>query len=170
MKRQFPQQTLGVTLPQPVFGTTLGAATFPSAEPVSILVASSAIFEIGDRVKVGAGSATPEMAEIVQIADGTHITIATAKAHANGAFVQLSYPLSSFYLQTLDGATGHYYVGKGSAVDSTHYIAKLVKVAADVQPVEFSDAQIYGGNPGSSEEWWINGTAGDKYAASLSYV
>ena len=169
MKRSFPQQTIGATgVAQPAFGTTLTAATFASAAPVALAVTNSDGFYKGDRVKLSAGLAAAEIVEILDVPDATHITVSTTKNHANGDFVQLVAPLSSFYLQSVDGNTAVTYVGDKN-VSATRYFSKIIQVAAGQQPTDFYDAQVFGANPGSTEEWWVFGTLNDKFAPSFTY-
>jgi hypothetical protein len=179
MKLTFPQQSIAATnTAQPAVGTTLTAAIAPSTIPVggspipqSVAVASSAVFKKGWKAVIGAGTANQEVVDVVGIPDATHITIANLRAHSNGEFAQPHYPISSFFLQRVDGDTTPMWVGSSNlgsgATPTTGIMAKLTGVAASSQPQEFSSANNYGANPTNISEYWVYGTAATVYNVSL---
>lgn len=169
MKRTFKNQmSIGATnTPQPLVGTTLTALINAGAGAANVAVADSTLFAVNDLCIVGAGTAAAETVKITGIPDATHISVSTANAHANGAFVQLSLAISSLYVQREDGDAAALYIGSSINMTATAYlISKLVGVAALTQPEEFSDNLILPDKKENLQEYWVYGTLNTVYTVS----
>lgn len=170
--------------PQPLVGTTLTAAvvaqvTVPSTSPSDALstlpVADSSMFLNGDWVILDStGAAGEERVQVFTVPDGTHIQVKGMKSnHANGAFVRLAQLMNSVYVQAKDGNVGALFIGTSSALvkaTGAFVIAKLVQVAAGVQPVEFSSTRSGLANCDDLGQLWIDGTTADSYLPSIGQV
>jgi hypothetical protein len=169
--------------PQPIFGTTTSAACAPAAPPgstqsanintqVEITVADSSFFSPQDPVMADVG-ANQERTTIVSVPDSTHIIVAglTLK-HASGIYVYLAVPMSSLYVQTLDGNTGYIMVGTSPSMviaTGVFCMSKLQPVTATTQPVELSSAiQGFSGPLNTSQLWFDGSHTGDKILPSFS--
>jgi len=168
--------------PAPVFGTTTTAAIAPASAPgntqnyqqnatVNIPVTDSSFFVKGDKVNVDVG-ANEETAYVYAVPDSTHVTVAgLALSHASGIFIYLSGSISAVYIQTVDANSGAIYIGnKSTMVKATgvNCIAKLQPVNSGVQPIDFSSTIAGFPGPLSFNEWWYDGSTGDKILPSVS--
>jgi hypothetical protein len=84
--------------------------------------------------------------------------------------VILNVPLTTLYVQALDGNAGALGIGTAHDVSLStglHMIAKIIPVAANAPPGDFSSANVYGASPQSTAEFWIVGTAADSYLPSF---
>lgn len=180
MKRAFKKYTIvaGGT-PQPLIGTTLGAATGPSGtdqngDPsnVNVLVADSSMFRGGDWAVIGTTAGGDEERVFVQkVPDATHITVkGMAKAHLNGAFVRLGIQAQSVYVQTIQGNAAAIYIGTQALVKATlaNVLAVLYFFAAPTQPVDWTDPTRSTPDGTETSDFWVDGTTGDGYLPSLT--
>ena len=164
---------------QPLAGTAVTAAVAPSLQPVNVTVASSAIFELMDWVKLVDPSTSPiteETLQVIKIPDSTHVTLSkvqgegVANAYTTSSFVQLSLSINNVYIETKAGNTGIIFVGSNPAVSSStgaYGITAIGFVPAGVAPTWFSSAETMGNNPDASGDYWVVGTSGDKYMVTL---
>ena len=178
MKRTFPSLfTVGATnTAQPLVGTLLTAnVSSGGSVPVSIPVASSAIFRVNDRVEIGIGSSVAEITFVNTIPDSTHITAIIKNAHnnvANNNSIALHQAIAGLYVQPSAGDSGILYLGNNIAMSNNSYLVKaLTNVAANVQPYDWNDDEQGSGiNPLNTREYWAYGTANDTYNVVLTII
>ena len=168
--------------PQPVFGTTLGAATGPATSnvggtqsasvnsQVTVQVADSSFFLAGDLVNFDVG-ASEEKTSVVSVTDGTHIVVAgLTKSHAISTYVRLAMNATNVYIQTPDGNTGPIWIGtKSTMATSTGVfcLKKLLYVAANAIPTDLLVEAAGFPGPLSLAEFFFDGTTnGDKILPS----
>lgn len=157
--------------PQPLVGTTLGAATLVSATPQSVLVADSSMFKQGDWAVIGTVAVGDEERQLVtKVVDATHIKVnQLEKAHANGAYVRSGILINSVYVQRdVSSAGGLLYIGAQGIVKATfaNVVATLFNSTTG-QPIDFGDSRGDSTDAGSAGDWFIDGTTGDKYLPSF---
>lgn len=160
--------------PQPLIGTTLGAATVVSSTPVNVLVGDSSMFKSGDWAWFGTIAGSDEERQLViSVPDGTHIKVQKLDvAHLNGAVVRLGNLANSFYVQCKKGNAGSIFVGTQgmNKTGLVKVIAELLPFAAGVQPIDLGDTRSFGGNATSVGDLWVDGTTGDGYSPSVGIV
>lgn len=175
---------------QPVFGTTLTAATTPSTDvftgtnspgtsppPITLTVASSVGLKVDDRVLVGpkanftpANAKSLDQGTIASIVDATHITVqGLLQAHASGDFLVLNETAS--FVQVLPvAAAAVIYLGNASTVaaaDSS--VFDVIAPVTGAQPTYWHQSFTTGlGNSYMTSEYWIAGTATQTFVARFT--
>lgn len=160
--------------PQPLVGTTLGAAVqIPSSSDtlVSLAVADSSMFLAGDLAILGSPGTSEERVQVTAVPDATHVTVrGVQKAHASGSFLRLSLLMNSLFIQTKDGNAGPIFVGMSNSLDKVtgaFVIAKLFNVALGGQPTEFGTTPTGVANSEDLGQIWVDGTTNDSYLPSV---
>lgn len=166
------QPLVFTTLTNAVPGGTSGAQNYA--------VGDSSLFDEGDWVIIGSQQGQDEERVLINaIPDGTHIQVQQPAgnglfiAHNANVFVRPAIGVASLYVQAKDGNLGDLFIGtQGVLTDGTKAIKKMTKVAAAVQPNDFSDSPSTdcGPNPQDLGEYWIAGTATDSYLASYTKI
>lgn len=183
--RGFGYQTVLGT-PQPVFGTTLTAAsanptpdpytgtTDPRSQPSSLVLAvtNPYIFRKGDKVIVGAGT-TFEQTNTTQMDLGTVTVVNTGastitvsgltRAHASGEFVVLSIQAS---IITIIANANLLYLGE----DFTVGVASKTLVALIGASGSYGIGISGMGNVYGTAHFWLLGTAADTFLPSLTTI
>lgn len=173
---------------QPVFGTTLTAATVspaqttagnrpPASAPAqTIAVTSTAGFVQNDRVLVGpkasftaALRSTLDEGTVTAIVDSTHMkVVGLTQNHASTDYVVLDEP-ASFVSIVPVAASAFMYIGTDSTVSSTDtstfdVIGKLGGTA--VEPTYWSVSPTTGkADSYQTSQYWLDGTAADTFVA-----
>jgi hypothetical protein len=179
------------TVAQPIFGTTLTAASTFSVDrftgnnkpgsttpPVTLTVASSVGMKVDDRILVGlfasftnaARLANPQALDqgtIASIVDATHITVqGLLKNHASGEYVVLNETASYIQLIPVTVAS-QFLVGTDSSTSLTDPSVYAVGTPAYWNPLVQPTAT---GCTYQTCEAWLLGTAADTYVASFYQV
>lgn len=179
------------TVAQPLFGTTLTAASTHSIDrfhggnrpgtttpPITLTVASSVGMKVGDRVLVGpfasftnsAKLANPQALDqggIASIVDATHITVQGLLVnHASGEYVVLDEVAS--YIQLIPvSIAGQFLVGTDSSTGLTDPSVYAAGTPTYWNPLVQPTAT---GCTYQTCEAWLLGTAADTYVASFYQV
>lgn len=182
-------QTLGAAA-QPVFGTTLTAAFTPTPdsytgnyEPRSqpahatVAVASTAWFRVGDKAGIGPAGGPYDFFRITAIGSATAMTLTGGtKAHASGEFVILGVDAARIKIDmtTVGATTDITYIGEDNTVGSTSTtLFAIISGATTGIPIVgggYDIGQSSVGNVYGTSHYWILGTSGDKYLASITTV
>lgn len=164
---------------QPLIGTAVTAAVQKSTAAVNVAVADSSIFELQDWVILVDPSTTPvtkERLAVVSIPDSTHVTVSAVKSggvannYTTSSFLQLGVSINNVYIQSKAGNAAVIAIGTDPAVSSStgaYAMTLLSPVASGVDPTWFSSSLTMANNPQTAGDYWVVGTAGDKYLASL---
>jgi hypothetical protein len=182
-------QTIATTgTAQPVFGTKMNGAgqlapdpfsgkTGPGSNPSqSILpVASIVGFAKNHRVLVGPIGGPYDQGSIFALnAVGPTMTVqGLQKAHASGEVVILNEDVSQVTIIPVAGNAGSLYVGNASTVSATD--SSLFDIMGPEtnpgQPTYWHNPPSLGAGGGyKTSEYWIEGTAGDKFMARYSVL
>jgi hypothetical protein len=181
------QTVASSTVAQPLFGTTLTAASKFSVDrftgsnspgmttpPIAMTVASSAGMQVGDRVLVGllanftkANRLLLDQGTVASIVDGTHITVqGLLKNHASGEYVVLNETAS--YIQLIPVTiAGQFLVGTDSSTSLTDPSVYAAGTATYWNPLVQPTAT---GCTYQTCEAWLLGTAADTFVASFYQV
>jgi hypothetical protein len=164
---------------QPLIYTPLTAAVTGPLEKysggsqlVSIPVTSSAIFVAKDYVTLMSLTGTnKERLMIESIPDSTHILVrgmTIARLATDLAVLSSTNVITT--VQALDGnaaALGIANGPSGSLTTGAGLVFKMVQTASGTQPQYFSSALLGLGNAEFMDDFWMVGTAGDKYLPSV---
>jgi hypothetical protein len=178
--RAFKYFSIGTTgTAQPLIGTTLSAAVaVPTNVPdlnvalTTLPVVDNSMFHAGDWVMLDStGAAAEERVLVFSVFGTTSISVkGMLNAHASGAFVRLAVLANDIYVQPADGNAAALYVGNSSSLTTlgAFAIKKLIQTTGGTQPQEFYISRRSSGiNPEDIGQYWIAGTAADKYLASF---
>lgn len=183
--RGFGNQTLLATA-QPLIGTTLTAAIFPSPDQatgslaagnansqVVSPVASAANFRKGDRVLLGVAATFSQAATVnsdsgfVQAVDliGNKLTInGLQRNHASGEFVVLSIQASRVKIQT--NASSVYLGGDSTVAAGSSTLAEILLPGQSYDIGPSSPADVYG----TGGYWVASASASDTYLPSITTI
>jgi hypothetical protein len=175
MQRTFGLQTLTGTA-QPLFGDVMTAAMIlPQANGVGIItVANNKIYEPGDRLLLDPEAADQDIVLVQQRvpASTTQLYVISEggvvlNPHANGTVIALSIPAGDVVVQANFGVTNAIYLGK----DNTITNAGVGNVVYNVTPNTPFRATYSGThNTVRTSDFWIVGTAADKFIASANQI
>lgn len=169
--------------PQPLIGTTLGAATTnkvgKQGDPpiqITLTVVDSSFFSPGDDAALlTTAGLNPLTVSVVSIPDATHVVVLGLFlfTYASGSYLSLATNVNSPYVQCKPGNAG--VIGIGSKYDvnlttGVHLIAILEPTASPTQPIDFSTVRPGFMNPESLANYWAIGTSGDYYLPSFGAV
>lgn len=139
------------------------------------------MFAQGDLVVVTDTSKSPAVIAKLQVAsvpDSTHVVLTSQQGGgvptlASGTFVQLATPCNNVTIQCKATNTAALVVGCNPAMSTStgaYSIAVLAQTAAGSQPNMLQLSESQGANLESAADYWIAGTAGDSYLASLGLM
>ncbi len=175
------------TVAQPLFGTTLTAASTFSVDrftgktnpgsttpPITMAVTSSKGFQVGDRVLVGplanftkANRILLDQGGVASIVDATHITVqGLTQNHVSGEYVVLNETASYIQLIPVTIAAG-FYVGTDSSTSATDSSVYAAGTPTYWNPLVQPTAT---GCTYQTCEAWLLGTAGDTFLPSFYQV
>lgn len=168
--------------PQPLIGTKLTGAVAPSDAPVTVAVADSGNFEVGDTVNLydnaGGYPAATETLYIDAIPDATHVVVSLPQgqgvrgSYSTSGWLVLNVRANHLYIQSKVGNAASIWVGSDARMSSAtgaYAIAELSAVTAG-QPIEFTLQETVGRFPETPANLWVEGTAGDKFLVVLGML
>lgn len=187
MKRAFAGgffSILATGTPQPLVGSALTAPIGPSSVPVSVPVSSSAFAQVGDWVLLVDPTQNPVLRErllVLKVVDATHILVAASgqvdaggvkNSFPAGAWVQLACNTSRVYLQLKNANAAGLWLGTDPAMSSATgaYCIAYLDTVLSGQPIDITQDEPTGQYPETPANYWVVGTAGDKYLATLGIV
>lgn len=178
-------QTIGGSS-QPVFGTTLSAASTASVDrftgtnrpgtttpPITLTVASTVGMVQDDHVAVGPKASfttalrgTLDHGVIASIVDATHITVqGLTQNHASGEYVVLD-EVASLVQVTPVGNTGIIYLGTDSTVSPTDgSVFDAIPIGASVLTYWHLSPTTDNSDSYQTSQYWVDGTSDDKFVA-----
>lgn len=170
--------------PQPLLGQALTAAVLPSTNPVNVAVGNSADFQVGDWAILfdnSGPSLVQEAVLVMAIVDSTHVKVGhsgdviapgiTGNYTTSGWLIQAS-KCNSVYIQTKKGNAADIWIGTNASMSSAtgaYCYADLTAVLSG-QPIELTAQEQVGQYPDTPANFWVEGTAGDKYLVTLGLV
>lgn len=173
MQRTFGLQTLTGSA-QPLFGDAMTAAmVLPLHHNVgTITVADSSKYQAGDRILLDPGAADQDIVLVQAKPTGTTLSVvsegdAPLHPHANGTVMALSIPVADVVVQANFGTTNPQYLGQDNTVTSAG-AGKVVYVVTVNTPYRATYAA--GWNTVRTSDFWIAGTAADKFVASANQI
>lgn len=193
MNRSFKYFTIqaGGT-PQPLVGSYLTAAVTAAQVaaanvngnimvPIALAVADSSMFKQGDYLSVvDPGTYAMERVIVTSVPAGGNQVVVTGLqnthpggAYGVGAWVALASLAQGIYLQGKDGNAGTLYLGTSPQMvtaTGTYMMTQLKTAAAGSQPNQFATSLQGPANTEAVNEYWIDGTTGDSYLASIGVL
>lgn len=167
---------------QPVFGTTLTAASVASSSgaPIAVTVTSTAGIKQNDRVLMGAkanftsaNAALLDQGTVASVVDGTHLTIqGLAQNHASTDYLVLNEE-ASFVAIVPVANTAVMYLGNASTVAAADasVFDVIAKVTVAGEPTYWHTSPTTGlGDSYQTSEYWIAGTAADTFVARFTQI
>lgn len=173
---------------QPVFGTATTAAALPTYDQFSgnvaganpsittLAVTSTAGFNPDQYILVGVtgqlGSANPNIGRVVSVASSTSMTVSgLTQAVPSGAWVILSEQAESVTIKPIVGNSAVIYIGTAQTVSSTD--ASVIDVLPDASAATYSFNYFHAETadkslPYNTANYWVAGTADDKFLANFT--
>lgn len=186
-------QTITTTnVGQPLFGTTVtnafqvtpdqfagntGAGANPSI--ASLVVASTAVFRVGDKVMIGTAAASfiavptlaPDFGEVVSISSATAMKVkGLTRSHAATEFIVMCTTCSYLAIQP-QGSTAVMYIGEDSTVAAgSATLIEVIPVASVTSQPVFQLGASSNGNVYETSHLWITGTTAQTYLPILNKI
>jgi hypothetical protein len=163
---------------QPWFGDKITAA-FSNVKPdnglYTVAVANAALYIIGDRIILGAGSANANVLLVEGVNATTNILSCASEGNAAvttqviNTKIALSIACYGILLTGKSGNAGSVWVGADSTVTNSgggSAFYEIGKVSAGTPQSPFSYWKYDGQNPLRTTEGWVAGTLSDTFAAA----
>jgi hypothetical protein len=170
------QRTLGVQtltgLAQPILGdvTTAAVVAAPDGVPALITVASTTIYQVGDRIVLEPNTVNSDAYRVSQIQSSTILQCvpeAVPKAHLTGVIIAFSLAFSELTIQAVYGTAVSIWIGSDNTVTN----AGLGNVVYQLTPnLPFKRYPAGGNNPNMTTEFWFAATSGTQAIVAIEVV
>jgi hypothetical protein len=155
-------------------GQVYGRITNTSGE-YTVSVAKASLYQLGDRIILGAGSPGANVLLVGGINTVTNILTCTSEGDApvanwpSGTAIALSVHCYGILVSGLSGNLDSVWVGSDQTVTNAgggSAFFEVAKVAAGAPQTPFTFWKYDGADPLNTNEVWVAGTAADKFAAA----